>query len=67
MLRTVIAGARERASPMELLSALQQMGPLKYPRREPGVASWARDQGFRCGISAATVRTARGSSGLSQA
>ena len=69
MLRTLNRGAKalERAVQMELRLELHLVLQLEPPKREPAVAWWARDRGFRCGISAAIVRTARGSSGLSQA
>ena len=63
MLRALNRSAKARAVQMELIPVLQ----MELQRREPGVASWAQDRGFRCGISAAIVRTARGSFGLSQA
>ena len=71
MLRALNRSAKARAVQMELIPGLQmelQLAlQLEQPRREPAVASWAQDRGFRCGISAAPVGTARGSSGLSQA
>ena len=80
MLRTLNRGAKalERAVQVELRLEsrlelhldsrleLHLVLQLEPPKREPAVAWWARDRGFRCGISAAIVRTARGSSGLSQ-
>jgi hypothetical protein len=68
VLRPLNRGAKalERAVQMESRLELQLALQLEQPRREPGVAWWAQDRGFRCGISAAPVGTARGSSGLSQ-